>query len=157
MSDLKQTAMISGVTGQDGYYLAKLLLDKGYKIYGFSTDIENCKIHDSNLILDQVDLRSYTEVQNYIKKYQPDEFYNLAAMTFVPASWKQQMLTFETNTLSVGNILDGIRLYSPQTKLFQASSAEIFGNPITSPQNEETLKNPRNPYGISKLAAMQLI
>lgn len=152
---MNKKALIIGIAGQDGYYLSNYLLSIGYSVYGIS-----------NLVSDKLDKRievkilsidNYQEVKEYILKTKPDEIYNLASQTFVPASWDNPILTLTVNTLSLANILDVIVKEGLDTKIFQASSAEIFGEPKYSPQDESHPIQPRNPYGVSKAASFELI
>ncbi len=156
-----KTALITGILGQDGPYLAKLLLEKGYKIYGL---VRRHSITDfSNLdylgITDKIeyvlgDMTDECSLMNIIKSIKPDEVYNLAAQSFVGTSWDQANLTTEINALGVLYTLSAIKLFSPTTKFYQASTSEMFGDSNTnSTQNEETPFHPRNPYGTAKLYA----
>jgi GDPmannose 4,6-dehydratase len=155
-----KTAMISGVTGQDGGYLAKLLLEKGYKIYGLyrrgATDtFSKLKEHG---ILEQIelldfDLLEFSNICRLLRKLQPDEFYNLAAQSFVAASWEEPIYSAHADGMGVVYILEAIREFSPQTKLYQASTSEMFGKVQEIPQTESTPFYPRSPYGVAKLMA----
>jgi GDPmannose 4,6-dehydratase len=157
---MNKTAMISGITGQDGGYLAKFLLEKNYKIYGLyrrgATDtfsrLKEHGIFDKIELLD-FDLLEYSNICRLIRKYQPDEFYNLAAQSFVAASWEEPVYTTQTDGLGVLYILEAIREFSPKTKLYQASTSEMFGKVQEIPQTEQTPFYPRSPYGVSKLMA----
>jgi GDPmannose 4,6-dehydratase len=155
-------AFITGITGQDGSYLAQLLLEKGYKVVGLVSQKHN--IGDQNiedfknkLILEPGDLLDKKSLERIIKKYKPREIYNLAGITFVPQSWQKPALTFNINALGVTRLLELIRDISPQARFYQATSAKIFGNPQKGPQNELTPVNPDTPYAVSKTAAHFLV
>ncbi len=157
----QKTALITGILGQDGPYLAKLLLEKGYKVYGMMRrySAPNFTNLDYLGLTDQIDFVSgdmtdEASLINVIKTIHPDEVYNLAAQSFVGASWDQAKLTSEVNGLGVLYLLNAIKYFSPMTRFYQASSSELFGNSnINGIQNEETPFRPRSPYGISKLYA----
>lgn len=158
---MKKTVLITGILGQDGPYLAKLLLEKGYKVYGL------IKMHAasnfSNLdylgITDRInyiqgDITNEHSLLNIIKNIMPDEVYNFAAQSFVGTSWDKAKLTTEVNSLGVLYLLNAIKAFSPNTKFYQASTSEMFGNSsVNGLQNEETPFHPRSPYAISKLYA----
>ena len=154
-----KTALITGILGQDGPYLAKVLLDKGYKVYGLIRrySLPNYENLDYLDITDKVelisgDLMDEASLINIIKTFRPDEVYNLAAQSFVGASWDQARLTTEVNSLGVLYLLSAIRLFSPTTKFYQASTSEMFGNSSDNGlQTENTPFLPRSPYAISKL------
>ncbi|EKD71931.1 MAG: hypothetical protein ACD_46C00060G0003, partial [uncultured bacterium] len=156
-----KTALITGILGQDGPYLAQLLLEKGYKVYGLIRRYTNPNF--SNLdylgITDKVefiqgDLIDEASLLNIIKSIKPDEVYNLAAQSFVGSSWDQSKLTTEVNSLGTLYLLNAIKLFSPTTKFYQASTSEMFGNSsLQGLQDEETPFHPRSPYAISKLYA----
>ena len=153
---MSRTALITGITGQDGAYLAKLLLDKGYQVHGMMrrsstetleriTDIrEDIEIHQGDL-LDQLSL------VRLLEETQPTELYNLAAQSFVPTSWSQPILTGETTGLGVTRILEAIRQVNPAIRMYQASSSEMFGKVQETPQTESTAFYPRSPYGVAKV------
>lgn len=150
------TALITGVTGQDGSYLAEFLLGKGYRVLGMvrRTSLENFGriTHIQNDIeLVTGDLLDQLSLINILQKYQPDEVYNLGAQSFVPTSWDQPVLTGEFTALGVTRMLDAIRLVSPQSRFYQASSSEMFGKVREVPQNEATPFYPRSPYGVAKV------
>jgi len=157
---MQKTAMISGITGQDGGYLAKFLLEKGYKVYGLyrrgATDafskLREHGIFNKIEILD-FDLLEFSNIYRLIKRYQPDEFYNLAAQSFVAASWEEPIYTIQTGGMGVIYILEAIREFSPKTKFYQASSSEMFGKAQETPQTEKTPFYPRSPYSVGKLMA----
>ncbi len=151
-------AFITGITGQDGSYLAELLLEKGYKVYGLTrrTSTQNYArishlMHDSNLELISGDLIDQHSLTYAIKDIQPDEVYNLAAQSFVQASWDQPVLTGEFTALGVVRVLEALRLACPEAKFYQASSSEMFGKVLQVPQTEETPFYPRSPYGVAKV------
>jgi GDPmannose 4,6-dehydratase len=150
-----KTALITGVTGQDGSYLAELLLEKGYKVYGLNRRKATSGMKNIEHILDKIeilegDLSEENRLNKIIREIQPDEIYNLAAQSFVPYSWTNPLYTCNVNALGVLRILEAIRTYSPNTKFYQASSSEIFGKTQSMPQNEMTYHYPRSPYGCSK-------
>lgn len=151
-----KTALITGITGQDGSYLAELLLEKGYKVYGLSrrTSTQNFDrikhiIHDIEMVSgDLIDQHSIT---NAIHDIKPDEIYNLAAQSFVQASWDQPVLTGEFTALGVTRVLEAMRAAHPEAKFYQASSSEMFGKVVETPQKETTPFYPRSPYGVAKV------
>jgi GDPmannose 4,6-dehydratase len=150
-----KTALITGITGQDGSYLAELLLSKGYRVCGMvrrsSADnlgrIEHLR---DRLELYQADLLDQTSIAQVLAEVQPDEVYNLAAMSFVPTSWQQPVLTAEFTALGVTRLLDALRQVCPRAKMYQASSSEMFGRASETPQRETTPFHPRSPYGVAK-------
>jgi len=151
-------AFITGITGQDGSYLAELLLEKGYRVYGLTrrTSTQNSEriesiMHNPNLELISGDLIDQHSLTFAIRDIQPDEVYNLAAQSFVQASWEQPVLTGEFTGLGVVRVLEAVRLAAPQAKFYQASSSEMFGKVQTVPQNENTPFYPRSPYGVAKV------
>jgi len=150
-----KTALITGVTGQDGSYLAELLLEKRYKVYGLNRRKALSGMKNIEHILDKIEivegeLSEENRLNKIIREIQPDEIYNLAAQSFVPYSWTNPIYTCNVNALGVLRILEAIRIYSPETKFYQASSSEIFGKVQEMPQNEMTYQYPRSPYGCSK-------
>lgn len=157
---IQKTAMITGITGQDGGYLAKFLLEKGYRVIGLyrrgATDtFSKLKEHG---IFEQVELRDFellefTNICRLIREYQPDEFYNLAAQSFVKASWEEPIYTAQADGMGVLYILEAIREFSPKTKFYQASTSEMFGKVQEVPQKETTPLYPRSPYGCAKVMA----
>ena len=149
-------ALITGITGQDGSYLADLLLEKGYEVHGMvrrsSVEKFDRISHLKNKVrLHQADLLDQLSIVNLIEEVQPDEVYNLAAQSFVPTSWKQPLLTGEFTALGVTRMLEAIRLIKKDAKFYQASSSEMFGKVKESPQNEDTPLYPRSPYGVAKV------
>src|SRR5262245_48894577 len=150
-----RTALITGITGQDGSYLAEFLLDKGYRVCGMvrRSSSENFQRIDhirDRVELFQGDLLDDSSIAGVLRKVQPDEIYNLAAQSFVPTSWSQPILTAEVTAIGVNRVLEAIRLVCPQTRFYQASSSEMFGKVRETPQNELTPFHPRSPYGVSK-------
>ncbi len=151
-----KVAMITGITGQDGSYLAELLLSQGYTVVGMvrRTSIQK---HDriahmqDQLHLEQGDLLDQTSLNNIIRKYQPCEIYNLAAQSFIPASFEAPVLTGETTALGVTRMLEAIREVNPEIRFYQASSSEMFGKVRETPQTELTPFYPRSPYGAAKV------
>jgi len=151
-----KTALITGVTGQDGSYLAELLLEKGYDVHGMvrrsSTEKFDRIVHIRDRIhIHQGDLLDQFSLAALISEVQPDEVYNLAAMSFVPTSWSQPVLTGESTGLGVTRLLEAVRYTKPDIRFYQASSSEMFGKVVESPQNEGTPFYPRSPYGVAKL------
>lgn len=151
-------AFITGITGQDGSYLAELLLNKGYKVYGLTrrTSTQNFAridhiIHNPNLELVSGDLSDQHSLTYALKDIQPDEVYNLAAQSFVQTSWYQPVLTGEYTALGVTRVLEAVRLACPNAKFYQASSSEMFGKVQEVPQKESTPFYPRSPYGVAKV------
>ncbi|MEI4828203.1 GDP-mannose 4,6-dehydratase [Bacillus sp. FJAT-53711] len=153
-----KTALITGVTGQDGAYLAKFLLDKGYRVVGLfpRRSSNTCWRLDYLNIADEVeymegDVTDFTSLLRALKLTKPDEVYHLAAQSFVASSWKQPILTAQVTGIGVVNILEAIREVNPEIKMYQASSSEMFGMTEQSEQTEETRFYPRSPYGVSKV------
>ncbi len=149
-------ALITGVTGQDGSYLAEFLLEKGYEVIGMvrrtsTVNFDRIYHYQDKITIVQGDLLDQTSLMAIIEEYQPDEVYNLAAQSFVPTSWKQPVLTGEFTALGVTRILEAIRLVKPDAKFYQASSSEMFGKVREVPQNENTPFYPRSPYGVAKV------
>jgi len=148
-------ALITGITGQDGSYLADLLLEKGYDVYGMvrrsSTETFDRIGHIKDKItLVQADLLDQLSLIKIMETVQPDEVYNLAAMSFVPTSWSQPVLTGEFTAIGVTRVLEAVRLVCPEARFYQASSSEMFGKVIEVPQTENTPFYPRSPYGAAK-------
>lgn len=151
-----KTALITGITGQDGSYLAEFLLEKGYRVVGMqrrtSTETVGRIAHLLGKIeLVQGDLLDQLSLIDLMQRYQPDEVYNLAAQSFVPTSWQQPVLTGEFTALGVTRILEAVRLVKPDARFYQASSSEMFGKVREVPQRETTPFYPRSPYGVSKV------
>lgn len=155
---MSKKAFVTGITGQDGSYLAELLLEKGYQVYGLTrrTSTQNFAriehiVHHERLELISGDLIDQHSLTYALKEIQPDEVYNLAAQSFVQTSWEQPVLTGEFTALGVTRVLDALRLVCPQAKFYQASSSEMFGKVREVPQTEMTPFYPRSPYGVAKV------
>jgi GDPmannose 4,6-dehydratase len=149
-------AFITGITGQDGSYLAELLLEKGYEVFGVvrrsSTNNFERIAHIQNKIkLLEADLLDQVSLSQALEEAKPTEVYNLAAQSFVPTSWKQPVLTAEFTAVGVSRILEAVRSVCPEAKVYQASSSEMFGKVIEIPQTEKTPFYPRSPYGVAKV------
>ena len=152
---MKRKALVTGVTGQDGSYLAEFLLSKGYQVYGMIRRSSTENFERINHIVDKIklaqgDLLDQLSLINLIKKIRPHEIYNLAAQSFVPTSFEQPVLTGEFTGLGVTRILEAIRLINRGIRFYQASSSEMYGHVESSTQNEKTPLKPRNPYGVAK-------
>ena len=152
----KKRALITGITGQDGSYLAELLLDKGYEVFGVVRRLSAPNVWRIQHLLERVtlmqaDLLDQLSLIKAVEVSQPDEFYNLAAMSFVPSSWDQPMLTGEFNAQGVTRALEAIRAVNPKIRFYQASSSEMYGRVREVPQTEMTPFYPRSPYGVSKV------
>lgn len=154
-------ALITGITGQDGSYLAELLLEKGYRVYGMvrRSSVENYEriehIQEKIHFL-QGDLTDQSSLDRAIREAMPDEVYNLAAQSFVPTSWNQPVLTADVTGLGATRILESIRNNKPDARFYQASSSEMFGKVQEVPQTEKTLFYPRSPYGVAKVYAHRI-
>jgi GDPmannose 4,6-dehydratase len=151
-------ALITGISGQDGSYLADLLLEKGYEVFGLTRRLSAANYWRIEHILDRLtlipgDLLDQLSLIRVLERVQPTELYNLAAMSFVPASWDQPMLTGEFNSQGVTRVLEAVRVVDPSIRLYQASSSEMFGKVREVPQKETTPFYPRSPYGVSKVFA----
>ncbi len=152
---MTKRALITGITGQDGSYLAEFLLQRGYEVFGLTrrTSTENfsrIQHFQERLNLIAGDMLDQTSLTNAIEQAQPDEVYNLAAQSFVPASWTQPVFTGDVTGLGVTRLLDAIRHVNPKIRFYQASSSEIFGKVREVPQRESTPLYPRSPYGVAK-------
>ncbi len=150
-----KTALITGIAGQDGSYLAELLLARGYRVVGTDhardhADLWRIAHLRDRLDLVHADMGSQTELTRLIEATAPDEVYNLAAQSFIPASWKDPVATAEVNALAAARLLEAVRHVNPAIRFYQASSSEIFGAVHSSPQNESTPLRPRTPYGSAK-------
>ncbi|MBX3047347.1 MAG: GDP-mannose 4,6-dehydratase [Anaerolineales bacterium] len=148
-------ALITGITGQDGSYLAELLLKKNYKVVGMvrrSSTVTFERIADiqDDIIIEQGDLHDQSSLVDLLERYEPTEVYNLAAQSFVPTSWNQPVLTGEVTALGVTRLLEAIRQVVPKARFYQASSSEMFGKVLEVPQSEVTPFYPRSPYGVAK-------
>ena len=153
---MTKRALITGITGQDGSYLAELLLGKGYEVIGMVRRSSTVNFGRIEQIQDQVtlvqgDLLDQTSLIDIMREHQPDEIYNLAAQSFVPISWKQPVLTGEFTALGVTRMLEAMRATVPGARFYQASSSEMFGKVHEVPQNERTPFYPRSPYGVAKV------
>ena len=150
------TALITGITGQDGSYLAELLLSKGYQVVGVARRSSTVTYERINHLLDDIkvvqgDLQDQGSLLALIEAHEPNEIYNLAAQSFVPTSWSQPALTGDVTALGVTRVLEAIRFVNPKIKFYQASSSEMFGKVLEVPQNERTPFYPRSPYGVAKV------
>ncbi len=151
-----KTALITGITGQDGSYLAELLLENGYKVVGMMRRSSTLNFERIAHIQDQItlvsgDLLDEASLMAILREHRPDEVYNLAAQSFVQASWSQPVLTGETTAMGVTRLLDAIRMVDPETRFYQASTSEMFGKVHEVPQSETTPFHPRSPYGVAKV------
>ena len=152
------TALITGITGQDGSYLAEFLLEKGYEVVGMvrrssTITFERIEHFQDNVTLEQGDLHDQSSLVDLLERFQPEEIYNLAAQSFVPTSWNQPVLTGEVTALGVTRLLEAMRLVTPKARFYQASSSEMFGKVVEVPQKESTPFYPRSPYGVAKVYA----
>jgi GDPmannose 4,6-dehydratase len=148
-------ALITGITGQDGSYLAQLLLSEGYEVIGMvrrssTVNFERIEGFQEQITLVPGDLLDEVSLIGILREHGPSEVYNLAAQSFVPTSWGQPVLTGETTALGVTRILDAIRIVDPEIRFYQASSSEMFGKVLEVPQTEKTPFYPRSPYGVAK-------
>ena len=155
MTQAAKTAVITGITGQDGSYLAELLLEKGYKVVGVvrrlsTPNTERIGHLEGKIELAQGDLLDQSSLMEIFAKYKPDEIYNLAAQSFVPTSFGQPILTGEVTGLGVTRVLDAMRLICPKARFYQASSSEMYGKVVETPQTETTRFHPRSPYAVAK-------
>ncbi len=151
-----KTALITGITGQDGSYLADFLLSEGYHVVGMvrrssTVTFERIEHIQDDIDIVQGDLHDQSSLVAIMEEYSPDEIYNLAAQSFVPTSWKQPVLTGEVTALGVTRMLEAIRLVKKEARFYQASSSEMFGKVREVPQTEETPFYPRSPYGVAKV------
>jgi len=150
------TALITGVNGQDGSYLAEFLLSKGYEVVGMvrrssTVTCERIQHIQNDLTIVQGDLHDQSSLVAILEEYKPDEVYNLAAQSFVATSWSQAVLTGEVTAMGVTRLLESIRLVNPKAHFYQASSSEMFGKVVETPQRETTSFYPRSPYGVAKV------
>jgi len=158
MASAKKRALITGITGQDGSYLAEFLLSKGYEVYGLIRRSSVDRFERISHLLDKITLIQGDLLDQYslieaVKQSNPDEVYNLAAQSFVPTSWNQPVLTGEFTALGVTRLLEAIRQVNQKIKFYQASSSEMIGASGEFPQSEKTLFHPRSPYGVAKVYA----
>ena len=155
---MKKKAIITGITGQDGSYLAELLLDKEYDVIGMarrssSSNFERIKHLENKITIEYGDLADQTSINRILDKYKPNEVYNLAAQSFVKTSFDQPILTSDITGIGVTRILESIKTICPKARFYQASSSEMFGKVQTTPQDENTKFYPRSPYGTAKAYA----
>ena len=155
---MSKRAVITGITGQDGSYLAELLLEKGYEVVGVTRRLSTPNTGRIEHLLGRIELRpadllDQLSLMKVVDEVRPHEFYNLAAMSFVPASWDQPLLTGEFNAQGVTRVLEAIRRIDTSIRLYQASSSEMYGKVRETPQTEDTPFYPRSPYGVSKVFA----
>ncbi len=150
------SALITGITGQDGSYLAEFLLEKGYEVIGMvrrtsTITFERIRHIQNRIAIEPGDLHDQSSLVGVLEQYKPDEIYNLAAQSFVPTSWSQPVLTGEVTALGVTRLLEAIRQAAPKARFYQASSSEMFGKVTEVPQCETTPFYPRSPYGVAKV------
>ena len=153
---MSKTALITGITGQDGSYLTELLLEKGYTVYGLVQRSANYQFENIEHVLKDIhiitgDLGDTSSLARAVKQSSPDEIYNLAAQSFVKASWDIPELTGDITAVGVSRVLEAMRLEAPEARFYQASSSEMFGKVVETPQSEATPFYPRSPYGVSKV------
>lgn len=160
METVAKVALITGITGQDGAYLSKLLLDKGYKVFGAyrrTASLNLWRMEELGIAkevkLVPIDLLEYSNIQRTLDEVKPDEVYNLAAQSFVALSFEQPIYTGDVDGLGVARLLEAIRIINPKIRFYQASTSEMFGKVQAIPQNENTPFYPRSPYGVAKLYA----
>jgi GDPmannose 4,6-dehydratase len=154
----QRTALITGVTGQDGSYLAEFLLENGYEVWGMmrrasTENVERIAHLTDRIKLVQGDLLDQLSLNHVLEQARPDEVYNFAAQSFVPTSWRQPVLTAEFTAVGVTRMLEAVRAVDPSIRFYQASSSEMFGQAAESPQSETTPFHPRSPYGVAKVYA----
>lgn len=152
----KKRALVTGITGQDGSYLAEFLLSQGYEVLGMvrrssTVNFERIRHFQDDITIVQGDLLDQMSLLDILREHRPQEVYNLAAQSFVPTSWKQPVLTGEFTALGVTRVLEAIRIVDPEIRFYQASSSEMFGKVREMPQNENTPFYPRSPYGVAKV------
>jgi len=153
---MRKRALITGITGQDGSYLADFLLERGYEVFGLkrrtsTVTFERIKHIQEKIALISGDMHDQSSILNAVREVEPDEVYNLAAQSFVPTSWEQPLLTGDVTALGVTRILNAIRQVNPKIRFYQASSSEMFGKVQQVPQTEGTPFYPRSPYGVAKV------
>ena len=158
---MAKIALITGIGGQDGSYLAELLIKKKYKVYGISSvkkgiNYKNLKGIKDKVIIKKVDINNYAKVKNIIKSLKPNEVYHLAAQSFINYKFEDEFFKLNPNINGTHYILSAIKEFSPKSKFYFAASSEVFGNALKTPQNEKTPFNPRSAYGISKVAGFYL-
>jgi GDPmannose 4,6-dehydratase len=152
----KKRALVTGITGQDGSYLAEFLLSRGYEVLGMvrrssTVNFDRIRHFQDDITIVQGDLLDQMSLLDILREHRPQEVYNLAAQSFVPTSWKQPVLTGEFTALGVTRMLDAVRIVDPEIRFYQASSSEMFGKVRETPQNENTPFYPRSPYGVAKV------
>jgi GDPmannose 4,6-dehydratase len=153
---MSKRALITGVSGQDGSYLAELLLSQGYQVFGLVRRSSNERLERiahlaDSLVLVRGDLLDHTSLVRAMEEARPDEVYNLAAQSFVQTSWNQPVFTGDVTALGVTRVLEAIRIVDPRIRMYQASSSEMFGKVVEVPQRETTPFYPRSPYGVAKV------
>jgi len=156
----KKSAIIAGIAGQDGSYLAELLVEKGYRVLGFLRKDDDTSVLShlmKDILLEETELVHKEDIIRWTRLFLPDEIYNFAAVSFIPDSWADPYRALQVNTLLVAAFLEALKDHCSSARFYQASSSEIFGDPQDSPQTERTPHNPVTPYGVSKLAAHQLV
>jgi GDPmannose 4,6-dehydratase len=155
-----KSAIIAGIAGQDGSYLADLLVEKGYRVLGIMKKGDDTSVLSHlrrDIVLEETELIRKEDIIRLTRVFSPEEIYNFAAVSFIPESWSDPYRAFQVNTLLVVAFLEVIKDHCPRARFYQASSSEIFGDPPESPQTERTPHNPMTPYGVSKLASHQLV
>lgn len=155
---MTKRALITGISGQDGSYLAELLLSKGYEVVGTSRQSQSTNLDPiehllAEIILKRCDWKDSSGLIDLLHKHKPDEIYNLAGTTVVPLSWESPILDTKANSEGLVRLIEAVRVASPQSRIYQASTSEMFGIATEAPQNERTPFRPRNPYGVAKLFA----
>ena len=158
---MTKSALITGISGQDGSYLAELLLSKGYEVYGLTRRLSTPNITNIQHILEDItlidgDLTDCSSLDNAVRTSDPDEVYHLAAQSFVGTSWTQPIMTADVTGLGTLRVLEAIRKFNTDIKFYNAASSEMFGDVLEVPQNEMTPFNPRSPYGIAKVFGFQI-
>ena len=153
-------AIIAGIAGQDGSYLAELLIERGYKVLGFMKKGDDTSVLShllKEIVLEETELVRKEDIIRWTRIFSPDEIYNFAGLSFIPDSWDDPYRAIQVNTLLVAAFLEVIKDHCRESRFYQASTSEIFGDPPESPQTESTPHNPMTPYGVNKLAAHQLV
>jgi len=153
-------AIIAGIAGQDGSYLAELLIERGYKVLGFLKKGDDTSVLShllKDIVLEETELVRKEDIIRWTRIFSPDEIYNFAGLSFIPDSWDDPYRAIQVNTLLVAAFLEVTKDHCRESRFYQASTSEIFGDPPKSPQTEDTPHNPMTPYGVSKLAAHQLV
>ena len=153
---MAKIAIITGISGQDGTYLSKLLIGKKYKVIGITNPKNKSKIKPTKIKIKKIDINNFKKISNLIKRTKPDEFYHLAAQSFINYKFEDEFFKLNPNINGTHYILSAIKKYSPKTKFYFAASSEIFGDSKKYPQNENNAFNPRSAYGISKVAGFHI-